>query len=217
MLRLWILPVLGLIAALGFACGNSGDDKPQSVTTATPTASAASFTATTTPIAASSATPIPTTVWKRFTNTDYGFSFQYPAGWYLDVHGSHPDTTMDYMAIYSFVPQQASSDPTPPPDAVKVELYIIDNPDGLALPDWIRHQDALTGSVATVVTSGDRTLDGHVGTERVVTYAPGEGSGKPSGEAYFIAGTSVLGIDGPAADSPGVQVYQEVLNSLVFN
>jgi hypothetical protein len=28
MLRLWILPVLGLIAALGVACGDSGDGPP---------------------------------------------------------------------------------------------------------------------------------------------------------------------------------------------
>jgi hypothetical protein len=82
MSRLWILPVLGLIAVLGFACGDSGDDQPQSGTSS---ATVAPTTQKSTPILTASSTPTPTVRtaespvgWKSFTDPLVGFTLSYP-------------------------------------------------------------------------------------------------------------------------------------------
>lgn len=67
MSRLWILPVLGLIAVLGIACGDEGEDVPAATMTLAPTEETSASTLT----AAPSATPAPsappdekTTLWR---------------------------------------------------------------------------------------------------------------------------------------------------------
>jgi hypothetical protein len=82
MLRLWILPVLGLIAALGFACGDSGDDDPKSVSSTAPVASASPAP---TAASATNVSPNPTVPpgWATYTDPDGRFTLRYPSDWFL--------------------------------------------------------------------------------------------------------------------------------------
>ncbi|HEY8767166.1 MAG TPA: hypothetical protein VIP09_07885 [Dehalococcoidia bacterium] len=200
---------------LGLACRANGDDLPAAVATATPTAPAASFTATAAPITASSATPIPTTVWKRFTNTDYGFSFQYPAGWYLDVHGSRPDTTMDYVAI-SNLPTDRPGTATFLPGTFRIEFYIGDR-DGLSLEDWVLRNREPLGDEVKVVTSEPLVIDGNEGLEQTRSYYCCDASSDtPLYVDFFKAGNFVLMAGGPSIDSPDLPIYRQIVQSLTF-
>ena len=103
MLRIGILPVLGLIAVFGFACGDSGGDLPSTVTTAasvqqvvttTPTASAAA-TATPGPTLLPSLAPLPTLPpipedWLTNVDAVLGFSLRYPPDLVLTDTGPSP-------------------------------------------------------------------------------------------------------------------------------
>jgi hypothetical protein len=138
MRRLWILPVLGLIAALGFACSDQGDDKPQSVSSTTPIVSAsptptaapagsASLGPTVTPSPTHSdaeesvvvpvVSPIPSPAavpanWPTFAAAADGFSIRYPAGWNVDP---------TLRRVLSWAPDSSDSYP---PGGVLVEVSI---------------------------------------------------------------------------------------------
>ena len=211
--RVSAMLIAGLPVLFAASCGTDKDD-PSVTGTATETASAAGATTDVTP--APSSTPTSTSDWKTFTNTDYGFSFQYPAGWYLDVHGSHRDTTMDYIAISNY-PTRPSEVATPAADLSWMELYVVPNPAGLSLGDWVTQFHAMPGEPTDrVASSQDITVAGRAGIEQTVVegYAP---VAVPAYEHYFALTKEVLVASGPAAESPWLPTYKQIVNSLVFS
>lgn len=77
MSRLWVLPVLGLIAARGIACSDEKEDNPQS---ASPTAALTSITPATTATAPAATTqPTPPPDWEVYEDPGANYSLRYPA------------------------------------------------------------------------------------------------------------------------------------------
>jgi hypothetical protein len=129
--RFWILPALGLIAALGFACGDSSDDQPQSSVTATLTATASGSSPSPT---SESPTPAPVpSGWDTYSDSQLGFSMPIPQG--LSRQGNvvdlpaRNDLPATQLRIISF----ARPDSTP-----VVGISSTPNPTGLLLDEWIR-------------------------------------------------------------------------------
>jgi hypothetical protein len=127
--RLWILPVLGLIAALGFACGDSGDDLSQSIATATPKASATPVTTT----ASSTPSPSVTTTaspvgWKSYADPLVGFTLSYPSDLiFNDLTGPSPaDGFNERVLQFRSASDQSRS----------FAISISSNANGLTPEDW---------------------------------------------------------------------------------
>jgi hypothetical protein len=162
-----------------------------------------------------SGTPTPTSDWKTFTNTDYGFSFQYPASWYLDVHGLDPTTKMNYTAISNY-PPRPSEGATPAADLFWMEIYVAPNPVGLSLGDWVTQFHAMPGEPTDRVTSSqDITVAGRAGIEQTVVegYSP---VAVPVYEHYFALAKGVFVASGPTAESPWLPTYEQIVDSLAF-
>lgn|SRR5450759_4461774 len=186
MLRLWILPVLGLIVALGFACGDSGDDAPQSVSSTIPVVSASPAPTAT---SATSASPSPTVPadWATYTDASGLFTARYPSTWFAE-HGT----------FSTF--KSGSVGPTFPPGAVKIDVG--------AVPV------AQIGSCATPTAgSAPATIDGQPGWS--VT-APGTSSDvQQSVQAFVQRGAYCFGILALFGNgSPDHTLFDEFLSGL---
>ena len=209
-MKLLLLCTLGLLTLLFFACGDEEEvaPPPTATLTATPVPSATS-------VATPTGAPTPTIAWKTFTNTDYGFSFQYPSDWYLDVHGTYPDTQMDYMVISNY-PTRPSPGVTPAPDLFWTEIVVIPNPERLTVPDWVSQFHSIPGMQADlVVSSRDVALGERAGLEQTVVEgeAPDD---TPVYEHFFDLRDAILVISGPAVDSPWLSLHLQIVNGLVF-
>ena len=165
MLRLWILPVLGLIAVLGLACRDGGNDLPPAIATATPIGPATAVTTTEPstiapqPTAAvtphfAAATPGPTT----FTDAKYDYSYSVPAGWY--VAGGE-----EYSVVTSYDPAKATRPCCLGPELLKAETYVHQNPSKLDIQTWIQRN---TGGVR-VENESTRDIAGQPAVVRTVT------------------------------------------------
>jgi hypothetical protein len=126
MLRLWILPVLVLIAVLGFACGDSGDDLSASPTTSSSHPSASLSTSapidTKTP-AATASSPTASSGWNTYKDPDGRFTINFPSGWFLEDGGLskvRPPGALT-TTFSSFEPGTTSQFPT---SALKVDLIV---------------------------------------------------------------------------------------------
>jgi hypothetical protein len=130
--RLWMLPVLGLIAVLGFACGDSGDDKPQS---GGPSATVAPTTQNSTLIPTASSTPSPSVTttaspvgWKSYADPLVGFTLSYPSDLiFNDLTGPSPaDGFNERVLQFRSASDQSRS----------FAISISSNANGLTPEDW---------------------------------------------------------------------------------
>jgi hypothetical protein len=184
MSRLWILPAVGLIATLGFACSDSGDDKPQSISGAASAATAAtdltptpSGTPTTTaPSLTSSGSPSSTVGadWVVYSDETAAFSAAMPKGLtlterhiLLSAKGNYPE--VDQRTL-SFVRADGNW---------VVGVSLIPNPADLSLKDWLLTFSGWTGYPTTLPVSGEEGLWFHVsqiGDASAVVYVSHAGS-----------------------------------------
>lgn len=118
MWRLWILPALGSIAVLGFACGDQGDDKPQSVSSTAPLASASPTPAATLTTSASPSPAVPSD-WATYVDASGLFTARYPSTWFA-ANGTFSTFKL------------GSVGPTFPPNAIKIDVGA--NPGSCATP-----------------------------------------------------------------------------------
>jgi hypothetical protein len=152
--RFWILPVLGLIAALGFACGDSGDDLPsaKAIATSVTTSPAATATASTaTDSSKPSVTPIGS--WITYTDDAAGFSMPIPDG------AVRKEQTIDLPAKggYPVVPQKLTG--FVDKDGIGlVGVSITPNPAGLKLENWIQTYPGWTTDPTSVMVDGEQGL-----------------------------------------------------------
>ncbi|HEY8767165.1 MAG TPA: hypothetical protein VIP09_07880 [Dehalococcoidia bacterium] len=212
MLRLWILAVLGLIAVIGFACRDSGNDLPQTAATATLTASGTSMSTTAAPsttASASSATPTSTAT-LTYNDSTNGYSFEYPASWYLSPakdNGGNP-------TLYSYDPATAIGDGRlVPSDKLKVFFWVAEGVDK-PLAQWLADGDNTANQVSplTVISQSDATLDGRQGTARVT-----ESDGVRTTSYYIpISNKRVFVVNAGPSDSKVWPQFEPVLASLLF-
>jgi hypothetical protein len=146
--RLWILPVLGLIAVLAFACGDSGDDQPQSVATGTPAASP--FQSPTPSSPAVTAAPVPSG-WVAYTDPQLGFSLSRPSDLeFQDLSGPSPSsgTVERYLQFRSTDDQRRS-----------ITVDIVSKPEGMTLDGWVQGVTAcLQDTIKEAVVAGEKAI-----------------------------------------------------------
>lgn len=206
MLRLWVLPALGLVAVLAVACSN--DDAPPNVsspsvsTTATlkqsPTAS---------PVPTSS--PLPTATvpdnWPTFTSADGLFTLRYPPSWFAEPRPTPAPSPQayGYVAGYLFStdPAAVSSGSVFPAGASKVDLSV-------SLPGSSDCPTQPAGATAATM--------GGVAGWRVTTAKPNDfGLTGDSFGAYFGGHCFlVIGYFGPDNHDQGI--FEQVVKSFTF-
>lgn len=204
MLRLWFLPVLGLIAALGFACGDSGDDLSQLVATATPNVT---VTTTAAPSAVSAVAPTSTAT-LTYTDPTYGYSFQYPASWYL----SPAKDGGSVVTLYSYDPSTTSPEEQIPKDKLKAIVRVAE---GIDKPIRQWPADSRNGSgqpPVVVLSTSDPTLGDRPGVAEVVD----DGGGHEAGYYIEMGASRLLMIGAGPADSQAWPGFETVLASLTF-
>jgi hypothetical protein len=147
MLRLCILPVVGLIAALGFACGDSGDNVPASLASAVPTS---------TTTAAASQTPAD----QRYSDDSLAFALTYPLEWRLTTV-SLSQTIRDFAGAIEFFDNEGLR---------RASLYVYGNPNSLKLNEWIQSHDPIFFDT----TPETAAIDGQMGLlVRQINESPG--------------------------------------------
>ena len=211
MSRLWILPVLGLIAALAFACRDSGDDQPQSVSSVLVTATA-SQPAKASPAITATVSPNPTVQadWATYTDPDRKFTVRYPNTWFVQDGGTSKVSPLGALTSIFSTFQLGTVGPRFPRGSVKVDLIVWSE---VSTPG-LDCQGQPSGSTSAVLadTAGWRTvtqnaasydasLDGVTLSDRIVAFKNGECY---SLTAYF------------ADDSPREDDFQTMLNSFRF-
>jgi hypothetical protein len=183
--RLWVLPALGLIAVLGFTCGDSGDDQPQSVATGTPTASptptSANKPSPAPSVGSGSATQTPPPNTSSLDDPDFGYSVHYPDVWQTRQVTGTKDIP-DFESAVEFMDKQGT---------VRASVYVFANPDHQTLREWIAAHDSITAEA----TLEDEIIGGNPALVARVNF-----EGRPSPLAYFELGAHVIGLKGLGND-----------------
>ncbi len=164
MKRLWILLVLGLIAALGIACSDESEDVPST----SPAVSARSPGVTVSSSSAPSKSPAPIpSGWQTYSEPTLGFSVAYPA----DLAAKNGTQASPGSAYITF---RSAAD-----DARGFAVTVWSNPTGLSLDDWVSQSTAcLQETVKQVVISDEpgrlcsaNFVDGNTGFAAVAARA----------------------------------------------
>lgn len=215
MRRLWILPVLGLITVLGFACSDSGDDLPAAVGTTTSTASATPSTKTAAPSPTepvSSVTPTSTAT-LTYTDPAYGYSFQYPASWYLSPAKDNGGSVILYSYDLASIPSGEVGMPVPKSE-LKATFWIAEA-GSESVQQWITDGDnsaAAQGLPVTIVSQSNTSLAGKQGIARATQ------ADQTTDQSYYvpIGGGRIFVINATPADSDVWPQFSTVLATLQF-
>ncbi len=189
----------------------------------TPTAQASNGTPTTvvcnetsgpslpTPGKGTPATIIPFTSWAAYTSTAYHFTINYPAGW--EVSGICADSV--YLSFTNYDPEQVNG-PGFPHGAIKLELYVRDNPSGMTAMDfWNQEMQAeqqggggapcSSYSTKALTIAGRNAVRGACPSQGVVSY-------------YIPDGQVMLNLVGfaPYTSQPP-PLADQMVNSLAFS
>lgn len=198
--RLWVMPALGLVAVLGFACGDSGTlDSIAPTATATDTAAPS-------PTALESS-PVLTAMlpgdWPTFVSWDGLFTLRYPPSWFAEPQPTPPASPQAYGyevgILYNMDPHKLG--PTPPPTVSKVDLEV-------SLPGSSDCPTQPAGASAATL--------GGVAAWRVTRIEPNDfGLTADSFGAYFGGHCFlVTGYFGPDNHDQGI--FEEVVKSFTF-
>lgn len=210
MSRLWILPALGLIAVLGVACSQD-DDVPPSAAGSTSPAATVKPSSSPAPSATPAVTLTPSgtsTATLTYTDPTYGYSFDYPATWYLSAAKDNGG----YLMLYSYDPASAVGDGRPvPPDKVKVSTWIAEGVDK-PIEQWL--DEGRTGpGVITPVTLVSRSNSTFGGRSWVVEVVEAEDV-QTVGYYFSLGGGRVFALDAVPADSKLMPELESLITSL---
>lgn len=160
-MRFRILPILTLIAVSIVSCGENNDTP---TVTASPTPSS-SATLTGSPTATMPTTPLPTGT-LNYRDPTYGYTFEYPATWYV-----YPDTlNPGSLILYSYDLASVAGDGRPvPKDKLKVFFWVAEGVDK-PIPEWLEEGHNGPGQITppSVVSQTPTTLGGKQGLNEVV-------------------------------------------------
>jgi hypothetical protein len=208
MSRLWVLPVLGLIAAVVVACSSDDEVVPSSVASSTaPTTQTAKPTLSPapTPSLAQSPTIAGTSTYTESTN---GYSFDYPTAWYL----SPPKDNGGDLILYSYDPASVVGDGRPvPPDKIKVFIWIAEGVTG-SIEQWLDEGRTGPGAITpvTLVSRSNDTLGGRNWVVQVV-----EAEGVQSIGYYFsLGGGRIFAVNAVPANSKLLPELESSISSL---
>jgi hypothetical protein len=154
-----------------------------------------------------SATPAPGE-WNTYTDAAYGYSFDYPASWFLTPAPSKGGDTI----LYSYDPSTAPGIGGPlPKDKLKVLFWVakgVDKP----IPEWLADGDDSPGQITppTVISLNEFALDGRTGFVRVI-----ESSGEQLTSYYVRFGADMIFVvNAGASDSLPWSQFETVLASV---
>lgn len=174
---LWAVAGVALLGTAGVAgalVASSGGEEEvvQQVGTATATAAGV------TPSPNASSTPASTPA-ETLTYTDptYGYSFEYPATWYLSSAELGGVTTLSSYDSAT-LPSEDAVKPIPA-DKLKAEFLVLGNPNGLSTDAWIE-QNREAGGPVEITSRSAFTLDNREGIVETAILAEG------SATQYFI-------------------------------
>jgi len=213
---LWGLVGVALLGTAGVAgtviVASSGGEEEivQQVETAT-----ASPAATATPALSESPAPSPTpasTQGETITYTDptYGYSFDYPATWYLSPAKGDGGVTTLYSYDPATVPPEDAGKPVAA-DKLKAEFLVLGNSEGLSTDAWIaRNREG--GGPVEVTSRSAVSVDNADGIAETANLAEG------SAVQYFIPhGENMYVIANYPADSLLSSEFDAVLSTFKFN
>lgn len=162
-IRLPALVALGLMASVAVGCGD--DDAP--------------FTSSTPKPGLTFGSGIPT---MTYTDPDYGYSFEYPASWFL----SPQHDVSHHVNLDSYDPARARARSGIPRDKLRVIFWVADGVDK-PIADWLTDGRNNPGQPPppTDITDTDTTLGGRDGIFEVVQMNDGEDSALH--KSYYIA------------------------------
>ena len=207
----WLLLAPGLLLLLTFACGDEEEALPAQSATSSPPQTAGPTDAV--PSATSpDVTPIEPQGWKTFTNTKYGYSLEIPSNWLIDPAAVVDETTSDYVDIYNYHPPETGHGGSLPPEFVKIELVALANPKRLPLDKWVEEYRTSADAGTSVISSSDTMADGLRVIKETVSFA--EYPESASKAAFVGFDDFVLLVNGPQADTPYVDTYEEILGSV---
>lgn len=155
-------------------------------------------------------TPDPTADWKTYTDPTYGYSFDYPASWHLSPAKSGGQLTALYSYDPTSVPPEEAGMPLPR-DRLKVEIVVLDNPEGFSLEDWIQ-ADRERGAPVSVSDRSTVAVDGTDGIRETVQ----SGTSGSILQHFFLKGTNVYVIVKYPSDSLLSNTFASILDSLRF-
>lgn len=184
---------------------------PSSTPTAAPTSTAGTSACTSHsgPAGAPGATvtPVPFASWGSYTNTAYHFRLKYPTNWVLD-NLNCPESA--YLAFwnYNYLNWQG---PGFPSGGIKIELYALDNPNGLSAMQFFQdeQQNQPGGPSCPAYTTRALQVGGH---DAIEVTCPGQ-----TLDLYYIPdGASMLRIAQGTGANASSDVLAEIVNSLTF-
>lgn len=204
MLRLWVLPALGLIAALAVGCSNDSEDMPPNVPS--PSMSPTATLKQSPTASALTTSPLPNVTvpadWPTFVSWDGLFTLRYPPSWFAEPQPTPPASPQAYGyevgILYNMDPHKLG--PTPPPTVSKVDLEV-SLPGSSDCPTQPAGASAATlGGVAGWRVTRTEPIDG----------LTADSFGAYSGGHCFL----VIGYFGPDNHDQGI--FEQVVKSFTF-
>jgi hypothetical protein len=160
--------------------------------------------------APTSPSPVAMSTWNTFTNTAYGYSFEYPAGWLINPYDARDAGTSDLVHLHNVMPPETGSGGRPPPDRLKIEFLVLENPGQLSVEQWVSESNARAPSAPTIVSSAQISSAGGLTGIQQVWRVESYGDFYT---VYFAHSENVYIINGPQSDSLFLKQYRQVIDS----
>lgn len=201
------LPAGLILLVLAAACQN--EEEVLEEPAGTPAATAAPATPAVTPAANAEPTPTPAAV-LTYTDPTFGYSFDYPAGWYLSPEKGGS------VILYSYdpakVPPEEAGMPVPK-DKLKAIFHVVQGVEK-PLDQWLAESRNQPGQPPPpeVLSTWDITLGGKSGIAELVD----DGGQQSVGYYIGLAGGWVFAIGSGPADSQVWGQFEKLLASIQF-
>ena len=144
-----------------------------------------------------------------YTDAIYGYSFDYPAAWYLSASKDSGGVTTLYSYDPAATPAEEAGMPVPP-DKLKVEFVVLGNPKGSAVDAWIAESRASGGPVE-VTSRSAVTVDNTAGIAETGNLAEG-----PATQYFIPSGRDMYVISKYPSNSLLSKEFAEMLASFKF-
>jgi hypothetical protein len=157
--------------------------------------------------------PGPVASWSTYTNTTYHFTLKYPANWGLD-NLNCPDS--GYLAFwnYNYIGWQG---PGFPPGGIKIELYALENPNGLSAMQFFQmeeqneQQNPVDGPACSAYTTRALQVDGRDAVEATCSSLGYDMFYIPDGSVML----RMVEYSAPDGD-PSYTTLKQMVNSMLF-